>query len=591
MTRRKHSSVSRVASLLGVASILWACGPSTTPSARNETPTNQAPPVIKTLAIATRGPVNIVLFGGRSGNTTYHYEPYTIFHGNLTAFDSVGNVVPRAAAKVPSIENGDWKVNPDGTMEVTWRIRPDVYWHDGFPMTADDFEFGFEVNTDPRLEVAGIAEIESISSVKAVDARTLRVTWRTLSVQGNVNAVEGIPSLPKHLLEQSYRALDPQAFTALPAWMGEFVGIGPYRVSNYEPGAYLEGAAFDGYYLGRPKIDRIVITWANDTQVTVTRLLAGSLDVILPGAAIFPPQMVEIERFWGKGVGTVRLHPNDIRVLRLNLRVAGQPWDPAQAGWQHDRRFRQALLHSMNRDALADELQNGFTPVLYFPSFHDFPIYQMALQRGLPKYEYNPTRAQQLFAETGWNKGQDGLLRNRDGQAVEFPCCRYPVELASDVQETLAWGVGFQAAGLVVENPVIPPRTAGLSASEGRRVQTVGWGGMIGNHSVTAAGYFRTMIRPSIATEETRWSGINGGAWTNPAYDDLYARSRSIFESNQRLEAEFQMLKILMDELPMFTVYYTPIGLAARKGVEGLTGPNPLNRAIVADIHLWDIAN
>lgn len=541
--------------------------------------------------MSTRGPVNVVLFGGRSGTTTYHYEPFFIFHGNLTAFDSVGNVVPRAAVKVPSVQDGDWKVNSDGTMEVTWKIRPDVYWHDGTALTADDFAFGFEVNMDPRLEVAAIAEVESISSVKALDAKTLLVTWKTLSVQGNINAVEGIPSIPKHLLEQPYRTLDPQAFTALPSWMGEFVGIGPYQVSNYQPGSYLEGAAFDRYYLGRPKIDRIVITWANDTQVMVTRLLAGSLDIILPGAAIFPPQMVAIERQWGKGVGTVRLHPNDVRVVRLSFRADGQNWDPAQAGWQRDRRFRQAMLYSMNREVLAADLQEGLSPVIYFPAFPDFPVYQLASQRGLPKYEYDPTKGQQLFAAAGWNKGTDGLLRNSSGQVVEFPCCRYPVELAADVQETLAWGVNFQAAGLVVQNPIEQPRTAGLSASEQRKVQTLGWGGMIGNHSVTAAGYFRTMITASIASEATRWSGLNNGAWTNPSYDDLYTKSRASFDSAQRLETEFQMMKIVMDELPMFTVYYTPIGLAARKGVEGLGGPNPLNRAIVADIHLWDIAS
>ncbi|MSQ22936.1 MAG: hypothetical protein EXR58_00005, partial [Chloroflexi bacterium] len=266
-------------------------------------------------------------------------------------------------------------------------------------------------------------------------------------------------------------------------------------------------------------------------------------------------------------------------------------WDPAQAGWQRDARFRQAMLYSINREPLAADLQESFTPVVYYPAFLEFPVYQQAIQRGIPRYEYDLTKGQQLFAAAGWNKGPDGLLRNSAGQTVEFPCCRYPTELAANTQESLAWGDYFSTAGLVVENPVVQPPIAGLAAAEQRRVQTVNWGGMKSNWAVTAAGAFQTVIKANIATADTRWVGINTAAWSNPAYDDLYAKASKTLELGPRLETQLQMLKIIMDELPVFPVYYTAIGLVARQGVEGLGQPNPFNRSVVDDVHLWDLTS
>src|SRR6185503_1125666 len=59
----------------------------------------------------------------------------------LAALDGRGALVPRAAEAVPSTENGLWTVQPDGRMETTWKIRPNVTWHDGTAFTAEDLVF------------------------------------------------------------------------------------------------------------------------------------------------------------------------------------------------------------------------------------------------------------------------------------------------------------------------------------------------------------------------------------------------------------------------------------------------------------------
>ena len=51
--------------------------------------------------------------------------------------------------EAPSIEKGTLTVNPDGTMVTRYRLRPDVKWHDGTPLTTQDWLFGWELTRDP----------------------------------------------------------------------------------------------------------------------------------------------------------------------------------------------------------------------------------------------------------------------------------------------------------------------------------------------------------------------------------------------------------------------------------------------------------
>lgn len=430
------------ASLIAVMLLLSACtqaGPAQRDSDGAARPTGP-----KTLVMAVQSePDTVVIYGRPSGTTTPNYERYWPFHASLTMFDQASNTVAYAAEKVPSLDDGDWKVNPDNTMEVTWKIRPNVLWHDGTPLTAQDFVLGFEVAMDPKLAVSALGEMTKIARAQAADPNTLVVTWKQLSIFGNHNQ-EGIPAIARHLLEDLYRAGDIEAFESSQLWRAEFIGLGPFRVTKWELGSHLEGEAFDRFFLGRPKIDRLIIRWVPDVNVMVANLLAGVVDVAPAGSMIKPEQMVELRRQWGPEGGQVFSSPNAIRTLLLNFREQG-------AAWGQDARFRQAMVHAQNRDQLVEVLQYGFTEISYFFQFPEHPLYRLAEQRGVAKYPYDPARAQQLFAATGYTKGSDGLLRNSAGQTVPFPCCRYSDDDSNDIRESLAWGTDWKAAGIDVQ--------------------------------------------------------------------------------------------------------------------------------------------
>ena len=107
-----------------------------------------------------------------------------------------------------------------------------------------------------------------------------------------------------------------------PYWTTEFVGAGPYQLARWEPGAFLEGTAFDGYALGRPKISKIVVTWTTDPNVTFTRLLGGTADLAVDEAIDFQ-QGAALRHEWNaSGAGLVTLAPIQNRYLGAQARSA-----------------------------------------------------------------------------------------------------------------------------------------------------------------------------------------------------------------------------------------------------------------------------
>ena len=148
-----------------------------------------------------------------------------IVHDALVFSPRLNQFEPQLAAELPSFEKGTWRVNPDGTMETTWRLRPNVKWHDGQPFSADDLVFTFRVNRD--TEIAGVAVLPSdrlIDSVTAPNPLTFVMHWNAPYVDGDKTGVGEI--VPKHLFEEMYLA-DKSRLTTTPLTSTEFVGLGP----------------------------------------------------------------------------------------------------------------------------------------------------------------------------------------------------------------------------------------------------------------------------------------------------------------------------------------------------------------------------
>src|SRR5204863_6933997 len=99
-------------------------------------------------------------------------------HAGFTYLKGDGTRAAQLAEAVPTIDNGLWKLFPDGRMETTWRIKPDARWQDGTPLTTDDILFTGVVERDKDVEFTPYSEYDLMESMTAPDPRTLTVVWK-----------------------------------------------------------------------------------------------------------------------------------------------------------------------------------------------------------------------------------------------------------------------------------------------------------------------------------------------------------------------------------------------------------------------------
>jgi ABC-type transport system substrate-binding protein len=99
-----------------------------------------------------------------------------LVNASLSELNADKRLQPLLAEGVPSVEHGTWQVFPDGRMETTWTMRPGARWHDGTPLTGEDFVFTAAVDQDREMPIAPRpAGYGWVDRVEAPDAQTVKV--------------------------------------------------------------------------------------------------------------------------------------------------------------------------------------------------------------------------------------------------------------------------------------------------------------------------------------------------------------------------------------------------------------------------------
>src|SRR4051812_27521345 len=178
--------------------VLLSCAPAaSTPrpssSALASAPAAPQKPLI--IANAFEPPMLEASFGNGSGNREFGI----MLSGYLAYIDYPYKVKPYLAAELPSVEAGTWKVLPDGRMETLYKLRPNLRFHDGSPITASDFAFAWEVRTNP-LVPAPAADVEPfISGIQVLDDTSMMIEWKQTYVWAAEMVGPGMSPMPRHI--------------------------------------------------------------------------------------------------------------------------------------------------------------------------------------------------------------------------------------------------------------------------------------------------------------------------------------------------------------------------------------------------------
>ncbi|MHC1770142.1 MAG: ABC transporter substrate-binding protein [Flexilinea sp.] len=278
-------------------------------------------------------------------NSNYSVLIYDQIYDRLAQGNAEGGYDPRLA--------DSWEVN-DKSTEVTFHLNPNATWHDGEPLTADDVVFTFQMYSDPEVSalsryylspIAGTddsgAELSEDSiGVAKVDDYTVTITMKTVMYPDNLfNNLNGVFIIPKHIFEGKTAA----EINEPDLWMTP-IGSGPFKFESKIESERMEFTANENYFLGAPKIDRLVVR-----VVPTANLLAG----LMSG---------EIDILAGAGLGSILLDDWETAQAQENLTTSSIPTTNYQMLVINTQKpymtqnVRQAISMSINRDALVNSL-------------------------------------------------------------------------------------------------------------------------------------------------------------------------------------------------------------------------------------------
>lgn len=505
-----------------------------------------------------------------AGGTETRY----LLNSPLTIYDDQNNLHPRLAQRVPTLENGDWSVTPDGRMETTWKLRPDVRWHDGSPFTAEDLVFSFRVARDPAFAI-GTRVLSNVEEVVAVDPHTLVMRWKNVDISANVFGLNVMPPIARHLLQEPYDTLDKQAFPAHPYWSDQFIGLGPYRLQQWVRGSFIETVANDSYFLGRPQIDRILVRYAGDTRALLVSILAGEYDLVPVGSMKAEEAIVVKQNWEAAGQGALIMSMVKLRNGWIQMRDPTAPWVP-------DARVRQALVKLIDRPNMVETLHNRLSGVDDIFLAKEHPAYQLARQRGLPDLSYDPTQAHRLLTEAGLTRGPDGTYRTSSGVPFSIEASTSG-DINTNVQEMLVIANAWQSAGLPTTQTII------TTNQNSREMESTTKGVRLTSEAMDYVAFDGT-VTSEISSEATRWRGRNSGGYSNPAYDELHSRLYKTTDLPAQYSIAADLVKFQLDNVLYLPLVYSPSFSAHRNGVRGITGILPHQRLNGWNVHLWEIA-
>ena len=505
-------------------------------------------------------------------NNASQRETTWTFHAGLTAYDAQSNLVGRLAAKVPSVADGDWKLNPDGSMDVTWKLRPNLKWHDGAPLTSSDVAFGYRLYLDPQMPVQRTGGVNLVREISTPDPQTLVVHWSQAYYNANISDLTDVSPVPLHIMGDVYQQGDRTQFVNHPYWTTQFVGLGPYRMGEWVSGSFLEGLAFDNYVLGRPKIDRVIIRISYDPNVSLATFLGGELDII-------PGDLTPTDR------ETIASRGQNLAVLQWATETTGAIWqwrDPT-APWVGDSasasRVRQAHMHLLDRQLMADTFAPGGAGVAHLFVSPADPVYRLVEGRGFNKYPYDPNRAAQLLADSGWTRGPDGMLRNSAGQGFPFEVR----DNAPESGDTIAYIDMLRKGGIDATLYTIP-----ANAVDRQKQRAESQGVRIGGSAISDEMMIQLTTR-QIRSEANNWSGLNQGGYSNPTIDQQYDQFLVEFDRGKRNEIYAGFHKQIADEILRIPWYYGSSAVSFSKRLSGPIALPPAVAVMTWNIHEWDL--
>ena len=470
---------------------------------------------------------------------------------SMADLDEQGNAYPELAAELPTIENGDVVIDEDNwTMDVTWKMRQDIQWADGVPVTADDVVFTYDAIVDPEYGF-WIAGIDYVDSVEKIDDYTVVVHYNTVypayltQFGGYLVAV-----WPAHYCDAS------QGFSQWDCGLNP-LSNGPYMLQEWVQNDHMTFVRNPNYYeAGKPAIDEIVVKIVPEEAVRKQMLINGDADLDM-----WTPENVIAELETASDV-EVSLSPVDRWVMRIFFNLAAKGTTDPEATPHpilSDVRVRKAIQMAIDVETISNEFWYGFAKPVWTEFFR--PPYNIC---DVPQPVFDVAGAEALLTEAGWiDQDGDGIREchgcttgAEEGYKMEMDFYTYSEygETLDLTQEYIAeklGDIGIKLSIQRIEGAVLwDTAAAGGIEQSGNFDMDIWDDGYSGNDpsDFLWSYYYSEAAIPDM--------GYNYGRYINSTVDELIDGSYTLDEA-ERQDYFCQMATILNEDLPELLLFTT----------------------------------
>ena len=463
------------------------------------------------------------------------------------------------AGEETRVEKADVVSLEQGTV-FTFHLRDGVVWHDDHPFDADDVKFSWEVFQNPEVDCGEKRTyFTQILGCEVLDRLTVRFFYEEQYFEAEQNVCE-IPLLARHvydLLDPDCPQHDPDATLAE---RGEhvnenpsnnmWIGLGPYKVTVYDPSQYVEAEHFDAYYDAESPLyggyfDTIRWRYVKDDNAAFNALLNGELDYF---------DRVKSEDYFGEATKQEVFTSNYFKGYSYTGQWGYTGWNLRRPQLK-DKAVRHALAHAFDLENWRKTKYKGLAKLVTGPQSYFSPGYDHDVE----PLAYDPGLAEELLAEAGWyDRDGDGIV-DKDGIALDIEFL-YP----SGNEASRSFGVAYQEA------------LADIGVK--LRLRNLEWATYLER---ILARDFDAMnmawVPPLESDPEQVWHSKNAGEKTSnhygladPRVDELIDRGRRELDKEKRFAIWRELHALIYDIQPCLFMINPPKKFAMNRKIRGL---------------------
>jgi peptide/nickel transport system substrate-binding protein len=421
----------------------------------------------------------------------------------------------------------EFSISDDG-LEIYFKLRDNIHFSDGKPITTDDVIFTFETITNPKIDCHSYANyFRDVDRYERINDREIKFHMKKVYFL-SLGFLGGISIHPKHI----YQFDVPEEFNKLRT---NPVCSGPYVFEKWDVGKEVVLRRNENYWGRKPKINKIVYRFILNDTAALQALQAGQVDYLRPLPDQFSEKNEDEEfrkkfhclSYWSAG----------------NTGYFWIGWNQALPFFK-DKNVRLAMTHLVDREAIRDYILRN--PDAQIPT-GPFYIYGKQNDPNIEPWPYDPEKAKQLLDEAGWVDTDGDGVRDKDGVPLRF---KYMIVGGTSLHERIVKLVKDSAAQAGIEVIPDPYEWSIFSQKFTERdfdAINMAWGGGIESDPYQIW-----------HSSQIEGRGSNRIGFNNLRADAIIEEARQTLDKDKRNALYHKFHRILHEEQPYTFIYTRP---------------------------------